>query len=484
MRSGLSVRVRITASVAVLVFLALATAGLIIYIVSAARLESDTHAEADQEVAEFRRLQKDGRDPRNGEPFAGLEDLLRVFFSRNVPGEHEVLVGWLDGRLRFSSPVSAEPLARDDEFQDVVRSLETTGGDRVVTLDGSERLVAVQPIRDPQGNTGALVVVMDLDRVREGLNATMQTYAVVAVLSLFTITGLAAWHSGRLLAPLRELNDTAREISGTDLSRRIATTGNDDISALTRTINEMLDRLETTVISQRQFLDDAGHELKTPLTVLRGHLELLAYDDDIEETQELLLEEVDRMSRLVGDLILLAKTRRPDFLRPEPTDVAEVLHNTHSKARALGDRDWRLDSVPEQYAVLDGQRVTQALLQLADNAVKHTEEGAEIGVGGTADGRNLRLWVRDTGHGVPAQDREKIFERFGRSRVLAGDEGFGLGLSIVSAITHAHGGSVTVSDARSTAPVGARFEIVIPLHVTAHDTRHDTRTEEPTWPAS
>ena len=110
----------------------------------------------------------------------------------------------------------------------------------------------------------------------------MRTYTIVALLALFTITALAAWQSGRLLAPLRTLRETAEEISETDLSRRLPETGNDDITALTRTFNGMLDRLEQAFVGQRQFLDDVGHELKTPLTVLRGHLELLDADDPAE----------------------------------------------------------------------------------------------------------------------------------------------------------------------------------------------------------
>src|SRR3546814_11101312 len=104
----------------------------------------------------------------------------------------------------------------------------------------------------------------------------MRTYAIFSLLSLGAITMLAGWQAGRLLAPLRQMSETAREISVTDLSRRLPETGNDDISALTRTVNQMLARLEESFTKPRQFLDSAGHELLTPLTILRGHLEVLA----------------------------------------------------------------------------------------------------------------------------------------------------------------------------------------------------------------
>jgi signal transduction histidine kinase len=280
---------------------------------------------------------------------------------------------------------------------------------------------------------------------------------------------MAAWVSGRLLSPLRTLRETADDITETDLSQRLPVTGNDDITALTHTFNRMLDRLEAAFTGQRRFLDDAGHELKTPLTVLRGHLELLDPDspEEIAETRELLLDETDRMARLVGDLILLAKSDRPDFLRLREVDLETLTRDLVTKARGLGDRDWTLDAAAEHKLVADEQRLTQAVLQLADNAVKHTGDGDTIAIGSSYAGGVSRLWVRDTGPGVPPEDRERIFERFGRGAVPQGDEGFGLGLSIVGAIARAHGGSVTVEEAE---PSGARFVITLP--------------EEDEWPGS
>jgi signal transduction histidine kinase len=272
---------------------------------------------------------------------------------------------------------------------------------------------------------------------------------------------------------VRTLRETAEEITVTDLSRRIPESGQDDISALTHTFNEMLARLEAAFTGQRQFLDDAGHELKTPLTVIRGHMELLDSSDpsEVEATRQLLLDEIDRMSRLVGDLIMLAKTDRPDFLKYDAVNIARFTTTVFEKCRALGDRAWVVDEQAELLAWVDEQRITQAMLELAQNAVKHTHPGAEIGIGSRVDGEHgLRLWVRDTGHGVPDQDKALVFQRFGRSVVPEDDEGFGLGLSIVRAIATAHGGSVHVEDVQ---PHGARFVVTLP-----------SRRREDAWPAS
>jgi signal transduction histidine kinase len=458
-RSGVSVRTRIAATVALLVTVTLAGAGLIVYVIEIERIEEDTIREVQQELDEFVKLEQSGIDPRTGRPFESIEALLRLFMGRNVPDDDELLVGWVGDRPKVQSP-NKDTLPADPAFQEAARPLVTEGGSTRLETDQGEVLITAQPTRKGE-QTGALLVVNYLAEDRAELSETMRTYAIVAGLSLGLVTGIAAWQSARLLAPLRTLRSTADEIGETDLSRRIPETGNDDITALTRTVNRMLDRLEAAFLGQREFLDDAGHELRTPLTVLRGHLELLEAADpaEVAETRELLLDEVDRMARLVNDLILLAKSDRPDFVTLADTDLEELTDHVLAKARGLGHRDWRLDAAADATVRIDGQRVTQALLQLADNAVKHTGEGDTIAIGSTYGAGTVRLWVRDTGPGVPPEDRTHIFERFGRAAVPENDDGFGLGLSIVRAIAAAHGGDVHVTGAP---PRGAEFAITLP----------------------
>ncbi|WP_067433783.1 sensor histidine kinase [Nocardioides jensenii] len=457
---GVSVRVRITATVAVLVALALASAGGIIYALESARLESTAADQADQEIAEFRQLQQQGTDPTTAKPFANVEDLLYVFLQRNVPSDDELFAAWLDDRPKYESTADHPGFSDSSEFREIVRKHLRDGGSEHLDSRAGEILVTVQPVRGNR-SSGALVVVTFLDDARSDLNSLMRTYAIVSLLSLGLISALAAWQAGRLLAPLREMNRTAREISDTDLSLRLSETGNDDITALTRTVNDMLARLEASFTNQREFLDAAGHELKTPLTVLRGHLELLDADDpeEVAETRALLLDEVDRMARLVGDLILLAKSARPDFVTRSAVELGPFTATVLAKARGLGDRTWTIDGTSHRTVLLDEQRITQALLQLADNAVKHTTAGDTVAIGSADEGDRIELWVRDTGHGVRREDRTRIFDKFARSTVLRGDDGFGLGLSIVRAVVEAHGGTVAVEDA---VPRGALFRISLP----------------------
>jgi signal transduction histidine kinase len=472
------VRTRIGAAVAVLVGVAMAGAGLFVYVIETERIKDKTVNEVEQEVAEFQRLRSEGIDPDTGEPFTDVEALLRTFMERNVPDDDELLVGWLgdDPVVWFPD----DPLVQDEDFRQSARELISEGRSAELESEEGDILISTQPVRRGD-QSGALVVVNYLDEDRAELSDTMRTYAVVAALSLLIVVAVAFWQAGRLLRPLRTLRTTAEEISETDLSRRLPVVGNDDITALTRTVNSMLERLEQAFVGQRQFLDDAGHELRTPLTVLRGHLELLETADpqEVAETRELLLDEVDRMARLVNDLILLAKSDRPDFVSLAETDLGELTEDVLAKARALAPRDWRLDAAGEVTVLLDAQRMTQALLQLADNAVKHTGDGDTIAIGSSYDERWVRLWVRDTGPGVALEQREHIFERFGRAEVADNDEGFGLGLSIVQAIAAAHGGSVQVVDAP---PRGARFVITLPARAVPGDATQ--ALEVIPWPAS
>jgi signal transduction histidine kinase len=469
--SGISVRTRLITVVALLTGLALGAAGALVYALESARIEDQVRGQVEQEVEEFRNLQQ-GTDPDTGRPFTSVEALIDLFLRRNVPDDDEALVGFWDGRARVSSESPHPPYTTSPELRTAVGDRLETGGTQRLDSAFGEVVVTVVPVSNAQ-TSGALVVLNFMQDEYGELDQVLRTYLIVSALLLLIVTGVAAWQAGRLLAPLRTLREAAQEISESDLSRRITETGNDDITALTRTFNQMLERLDSAFTGQRRFLDDAGHELKTPLTVLQGHLELLDTADpaEVEATKELLLDEVDRMSRLVHELIMLAKTDRPDFFRFEPVDLAPYLDTLLEKCRALGRRDWVLDESADATAELDEQRITQALLQLAQNAVKHTDEGDQIGLGARVDpDRGVRLWVRDSGRGVADEAKQHIFDRFSRDRVRDDDEGFGLGLSIVAAIARAHGGASRVDDAPGG---GAVFTLTLPL----------TRKDE-TWPAS
>jgi signal transduction histidine kinase len=175
------------------------------------------------------------------------------------------------------------------------------------------------------------------------------------------------------------------------------------------------------------------------------------------ETLALVEDELDRMGRLVADLQTLTKSTQPAFLSLAAVDLAELTDEVLTRARALGERDWRTDGIAAGTAVADRQRLVQALLQLVSNALAHTGPGDTVAIGTGIDGDEVVLWVRDSGPGVPAGVRDRLFDRFVHGPA---SEGCGLGLSIVEAIARAHGGRAALLD---PGPGSTRFGLVLPL---------------------
>jgi signal transduction histidine kinase len=165
------------------------------------------------------------------------------------------------------------------------------------------------------------------------------------------------------------------------------------------------------------------------------------------------------MARLVNDLLLLTRSGRPDFLTLEAMDVTTFTHEVHSKSQTLGLHDWSVGRVGNGRIVADRQRLTQAMMQLAANAAKHTPRGKSIELGSSVQDGTASFWVRDSGPGVPEEEREQIFKRFGRGRGSQRLEGAGLGLAIVAAIAEAHDGSVHLHSEQGR---GAEFTIRVP----------------------
>jgi signal transduction histidine kinase len=174
----------------------------------------------------------------------------------------------------------------------------------------------------------------------------------------------------------------------------------------------------------------------------------------------LVTDELDRMNRIVNDLLLLAKAQQPNFLAFELVDVGGLTGGLLDKASALGDRRWVLDASAVGTIDADRQRLTQAVIQLAQNAVQHTNPGDMIGIGSAISGGRASLWVRDTGPGITPEMQERIFERFTRGVARRSGTGAGLGLAIVRAIAEGHGGAVRVD---STPGAGATFTIEVPV---------------------
>jgi two-component system OmpR family sensor kinase len=204
------------------------------------------------------------------------------------------------------------------------------------------------------------------------------------------------------------------------------------------------------------------HELNTPITIVRGHLELLDPHDisDVEATRALAVDELDRMAALVDDISHLAQAERSGAVDRAPTDVEELTRAVFAKVRGIADHEWTLAETAPVVVTLDSPRITQAWLQLAENAAKYSEQGAPVILGSTATATAVELWVTDSGPGIPTEARSRVFERFGRADAGRGTRGSGLGLAIAGAIAKAHGGEITLE---SVVGRGSRFAISLPL---------------------
>ncbi|WP_062355270.1 sensor histidine kinase [Herbidospora yilanensis] len=456
----MSARARIVGWMLFLVALALSVSLSATWSILLGRLDARVSAELENETEKLRRHVA---NETAGGPPASVKTLLDGWLSVNPPDRWETYFTVVGGRIE-SIPGGDRPPAALDADEDLVRKVARVTERPVAgwtdSTAGRVRYAAipVQITGDPA--VGQFVVAVFYDRHREEVVASVQVLAITGLAAL-ALAGAAGWFvAGRVLAPIRLVRQTAEAISdSSDLTRRLEVTGNDDVAALAATFNHMLDRLDQAFAAQRRFADDAGHELRTPITVIRGHLELMGDDPhDQRDTLALVNDELIRMNRLVDDLLTLAKAGQPNFLTLEPVELAELPVAVVARARGLADRKWRVDEVAEEYTIADRQRLTQALMQLTANAVRHTQEGDLVAVGSAVRDGQVVLWVRDSGPGVPVDDRERIFQRFERARIAG--EGSGLGLSIVRSIAEAHDGRVFVMDAPGG---GAQFVLTFPM---------------------
>jgi two-component system OmpR family sensor kinase len=456
-----SARARILASYLILLLFSTAVGTIVLREVLLARAGERVDDALVQETQEFSRLAREGNNPETGEPFGDDVGLIfDVFLVRNVPGEAEAFFTFVGGEAhdeRWAPNISQRRLGPIDNL---AATTTTRRGEFELEDETRFRYVAV-PVEDRRGRPrGVFAVAIDLSQELDEVNEALQI-AVGVNVGVLILASMLAWViAGRVLQPLRLLRDTARSISETDLTRRIPVEGDDELADLARTFNEMLDRLEEAFASQKSFISDAGHELRTPITIIRGHIDVMGDDpEERRETLDLVRDELDRMSRLVNDLLLLAKASRPDFLQPETVDLDDLTRELFAKASALAQRDWRLSSVGHGRIVADRQRVTQAVMNLSQNAVSHTLAGDAVELGSELRNGRVRLWVKDTGPGVPQHEQARIFERFVRLDRAPAGEGAGLGLAITRAVAEAHGGRVQL-DSRPGA--GARFTVIIP----------------------
>ncbi len=394
----------------------------------------------------------------------GMEAFSRAYLQTHVLAAGHLLVVALRGQPTLASP-GGEVLAARPTVAGWLAAPPVRSQLQDVRAGASSYLVLASPIRTASGSTiGVLVAAADLaglrtqrDQVLLLAGAEAAVAVAAALLSSFLVMR-------RLLRTVGAVTRAAVEASVGDLGARLGSEGgaDDEVGRLRAAFDGMLERIAAGLDAQRQLLSDVSHQLRTPLTVARGHLEVLERNPapervEVSETTARVVRELGQMSTLVDRLLLLGRSFAPDFVEAEPAALRAFMGELFAAARVLAERSWKLSEVPDVVVVVDSAKLRGALLNLVDNAVKATTPGDAIELGARVD-PELVLWVADSGSGIAAEAQAEVFDRFRRAGPT-GQKGAGLGLAIVKAVTEAHGGRVQM---QSVEGEGTTVEVVLP----------------------
>jgi signal transduction histidine kinase len=401
------------------------------------------------------------------------EMTVRYLRTRVLPAGELVVVTLPGGAVRGSAgsgwlvrdPAvrgwAANPPARTQQLQ-----LEhpTSGG----TAEHSSQVLAA-PLVSGGRTLGTIVVAADRARAESDVSRVRNLALGEALLALIAGTVGGYLLLRRLLRRIGRITATAADLGRGELDRRLGDQGTDDeVGQLASTFDGMADRVSAAMTSQRRLLSDVSHQLRTPLTVARGHLEVLQLtgaDDpqEVRETVALVVDEIDHMRALVERLLMLGRALEPDFLEPVPVDLRSFCADLVEAARVLAVRNWALSPTPDVVVEVDAAKVRGALLNLVDNAVRATGVDDTIAHGANVTDGAVVLAVEDSGPGIPPAQREAVVQRFARPGA-ADSHGSGLGLAIVNAVATAHGGTLTLTE---SALGGLRAAMTFPSSVLA-----------------
>ncbi|MDP2858756.1 MAG: ATP-binding protein [Bacillota bacterium] len=390
--------------------------------------------------------------------------------SSNDPnqGESFVRVFAASGRLTFDNSAAAGVVPVDP------RAVESALAGKTITRSvdvGEAFRVQTLPIERDGRISGVLEVGLSQGDVSDTLQSLLFIVGIAYPLTLVVASFGGVFLAGRALSPIDNLTRLARYISAEDLGQRLnLRLPDDEVGRLARTFDEMIARLDDAFRRQRQFTADASHELRTPLTAIKGQIDVaLQRQRDpaaYRQVLQVVNEEVDRMIRLVGSLLTLARADAGQIpLAFEAVSLPDVVGAAVEQVRPVaGERGIELQLVSSPAVTLraDEDLLLQLLLNLLDNAIKYTPAGGQVIVGWNVGAVQVELWVRDAGIGIASEHLPHLFDRFyrvdkARSRA---EGGAGLGLAISRWIAEAHGGSISVESAPGE---GSTFTVTLPI---------------------
>lgn len=425
----------------------------------------DADADVTQHAEELRAF-AEGGDRTTGAPFTSTAALLGEHLGAVSPGGDEVLVGrdLTTGRTWSASGDGLPDDAADRLLADprlAPRLLDRPSGAAASPL-GPVRWVTTT-VRTPGGDEGRYVAVEVLTEDLAEVAVTTRTVAAVAVVSALVTAGWALVVAGQVLRPLRVWRSTVEDFSTGRRAARIPVEGDDDLAAVARAVNEVLDDMQAAVDHEQVFVDEARREVAAPLTAARRALVPGASTAAVAAA----VLHLDRVERVLDDLHDLAASRRPDFVRPEPVDPAVLSRDLLAAARDhRPDRTLALTEAAGGEPVrVDAARVREAVLRLTANADRLAPAGATVELAtalrdGPA-GRELVVTVSDRGPGLDGDQARHVFDRLRPGdETPAGAPRRGLGLALVRAVADAHAGAAFV---RSAPGRGATFGLALPV---------------------
>lgn len=397
-----------------------------------------------------------------------VDEIFRRFFGFAPVKRYFQMLDPLGRRQPAQPAMPSEQLAVSKEALESalrgISSFETVRG-----LEDYPVRVATVPIFRAGRLTSIVQVGMSLQGVHQTLTRFVMVMAALLPAALL-FAGLGGWLLvRRALKPVDEMTAAATRISAEKLDERVEETGaGDELDRLAKTLNQMLTRLDAAFNQVRQFSANASHELQTPLTILRGELEVALRSTRTSEeylaTLKSALEEIDRISRLIEGLLLLSRADA-GVLRMDrrPVDMADLLEEVYWRLKVLADGrsvQMYLEELAPVSIAGDRERLRQLLVNILENAIKYTPGGGRVAVALRSEGDAVSIEVADTGIGIKAEDRERIFQPFYRTREAIVETGVGLGLTIAKSIADLHGGSIEVL---SNSGHGSTFRITLPI---------------------
>lgn len=392
--------------------------------------------------------------------------LREVQFGRMADLDFRVLDrdGRVVGGNRLETwPVDREALAQLPPGRGQFETVPFTG-------KGGPRSLRVVTYPVDQDARGALVqVASDMHRQERDLASSDRNYLIGALAILAIATLLSARLVRRAISPIAEMIRDARAIHAEDLSRRIHERGSkDELDQLARILNDLLARLQGSLAEIRQFTGEAAHEIRTPLTRIRGEVELLLRGDLAPDARHALagvVEELDRLGGMVRDLLALSRADAGTALAArEPIAIDALVEELADQARVLGtDRSIAIEvgGLSAATVVGDAGLLKRLLWNLVDNAIRYSDPGGRVRLSIAPQGTDSVVSIEDMGVGIPPEDLARVFDRFYRGKLarLRWPDGTGLGLSVCRAIARAHGGDLTVA---SEVGKGTRVDVRLP----------------------